>query len=416
MTSAVPRESLPGGSEFGSPDDILNVLYQLRDALTEMLSATGVDITKTRATARELNLDRNLVWQVTNVMNSPDILAASRSIPSRAKIETLCEVCRERGASADSAKSVIDSLAQFERMVEVSLGNRADFETMLASLEQEDVTARQEPTRKLAFHCNSTIWGVQSKLNFKACFTAPSLTEPDKLEVMQVSGLVGFRRLRPVSWPLSRAHAYSDTGEALKLNYDPLRQVDGDEGEPSLLTEFCSQPAPVINRVSTSYGHFYELARGPIGNAGMCTCIFAERVTPRFERYRTTREEFHATMIDLITPSEHTILDLFLHHELGDYDPPEAMLLDRLSAARGYDPELDAKYQLPMSVNTTRLGSSASGTATPQFPLYPKVLSDVLKSMGWKHEDFDGFRLSLKYPPVPSAMVLRIPLRWKPEA
>ncbi len=416
MASADPREPQPESSEFGSQDDILNVLYHLRDALTAMLSATGVDITKTRATARELNLDRNLVWQVTHVMNSPDILSASRAIPSRAKFEKLCEVCQGRGASRATADRVIESLDLFERMIEVSLGNREDFETMLASLEQEDVTTRQEPTRKLAFHCNSTIWGVQSKLNFKACFTAPSLTEPDKLEVMQVSGLVGFRRLRPVSWPLSSSHAYSDTGETLELNYDPIRDADGDEGEPSLLTEFCSQPPPVINRVTTSYGHFYELARGPIGNAGLCTCIFAERVTPRFERYRTTREEFHATMIDLITPSEHTILDLFLHHDLGDFDPPEAMLLDRLSAARGYNPELDAKYQLPMSVNAIRLGSSASGTATPQFPLYPKVLSDVLKSMGWKHEDFDGFRLSLKYPPVPSALVLRIPLKWKPEA
>lgn len=416
MASADSSESQPESFEFGSPSDILNVLYHLRDALTEMLSATGVDITKTRATARELDLDRNLVWHVTQVMNSPDILSASRAIPSRAQTVKLCEACQERGASAASARNVIESLDLFERMIEVSLGNREDFETMLASLEQEDVTSRQEPTRKLAFHCNSTIWGVQSKLNFKACFTAPSTTEPDKLEVMQVFGLVGFRRLRPVSWPLSRSHAYSDTGEALELNYDPVRQVDGEGGGASLLTEFCSQPTPVIHRVDTSYGHFHELARGPIGNAGLCTCVFAELVTPRFERYRTSREEFHATMIDLITPSEHTILDLFLHHELGRFDAPEAMLLDRLSAARGYDPEMDAKYQLPMTVSATGLGSSASGTATPEFPLYPNVLSDVLTSMGWKHEDFDGFRLSLKYPPVPSAMVLRVPLSWKAEA
>lgn len=415
MTSTDPTESGPESSEFGAPDDVLNVLYLLRDALTEMLSATGVDITKTRATARDLGLDRNLVWQVTHVMNSPDILSAARAIPSRAKMEKLCEVCAERGASKASVRGVIESLDCFERMIEVSLGNREDFETMLASLEQEDVTGRQEPTRKLAFHCNSTIWGVQAKVNFKACFTAPSATEPDKIEVMQVSGLVGFRRLRPVPWPLSRSHAYSDTGEELELNYDPIGPDDSHGGERSLLTEFCSQPLPEIHRVSTSYGHFYELASGPIGNAGLSTCIFAERVTPLFERYRTSREEFHATMIDLVTPSEHTILDLFLHHELGAFEAPEAMLLDRLSTARGYDPELDAKYQLPMSVGAVGLGSSASGTATPQFPLYPRVLSSVLESMGWKHEDFDGFRLSLKYPPVPSALVLRVPLRWKAE-
>lgn len=414
MESAERSESRPTSLDFGTPEDVLNVLYGIRDALTEMLSATGADVTKTRATARQLGLDRNLIWRVTHVMNSRDILSATREIPSRKQIVKLCQVCEEHGASAEMVQKVIASIDLFERMIEVSLGNREDFETMLISLGQEDVTTRQEHARKQAFLANSTIWGVQSKVNFKACITAPSREEPDKMEVVQITGLVDFRRLRPVPWPLSRSHAYSGTGEVLAMTYDSIEQDEGRGADLPLLTAFSSKPAPEINCIPTAYGKLYELASGPIGNAGACTCIFAEKIHPHFERYRTAREAYHATMIDLVTPSEHLILDMFLHRELDCSGPPEAMLLDRLSSVRGYHPELDAKFQLPLSVQPIGLGSSAAGTATPQFPLYPKILSHVLDSLGWRHEDFEGFRLSLKYPPVPSATLIRIPLGEKP--
>jgi len=393
---------------FSAPEDILGVLLELRVALNELLVAAGVDPAKTRATARELDLDRNLVWRMTRLASAEDILSVTRDIPAAKHFAKLCEVCRERGAASEAVGRVEAAVANFEAMVASCLGDRETLDALAAGLEYEDVTQRQESARKLAFMGNSSVWGVQARVNFKATLHAPSRERADRIRTARLSGLVQFRRLRQVEWPIHRVHGYNDDGSVIQLTPHPLEVRTEVAHDLPLLPQFCSHPLPEIRTVKTSYGRRYELPAGPIGNAGALTCVFADVFTPEFNRFRTETERYLASMIDLVTPSEAVILDMFLHRDLEFATSPEALLLDRLSIERGYQPGRDEQHQLPLSARPLRLGTGVAGAASPQFPEYGKLLQHVIGKLDHDPGEFRGYRVYLRYPPVPSALVMRL--------
>ena len=402
--------SVESREQYGAPEAILVVLHDLRAALAELLITVGADPKKARATARFLELDTNSVWRITHLINATDILSAMREIPSRNKIEKLCAVCAKRGAPSGTVNKVLAAIDTFERAVEYSVGDRESFDALLTGLDYDDVTQRQESSRKLTFLGNSSLWGVQAKVNFKAVIFALNEDDSNYVSAVRVSGLVNLRRLRPVRWPLYHMYLYRDDGTTITNTPDPIDPYADEVGGLPLLESFSSTDNPDIVGVETEYGKSFILAPGPIGNAGAKTFVFADRIAPMGSRFRNGVEEYAAAMIDLVTPSELLVFDMFVHQDLNLSTPPEALLLDRLSTVRGYNPPEDEQHKLPLSIKPLLMGRGSASSATPQFPQYPEVLEYVFERAGWVAREFVGYRLVLRYPPVPTAAVMRMPL------
>ena len=299
MNSTDHNQPLTSAQEelYGSPDAILDVLYLVRDALTELIASTGADPAKTRDTARRLDLSNNQVWPVSRFINALDILAGSSEVIDRVKFEKICAACAEKGAPqnlVDQARQAIDT---FEDLIARSAGDRQSFSLMLTGLGLEDVTQRQESTRKVAFLSNSSLWGVQCRLSFKTVIFTPSSAEPgqiaDKVDAIRVFGMVDFRRLRPVPWPLYRMHGYYDDGTICPGTGIPIESPLEGPGSLPLLKDFCSQPLPDLCSVKRDYGRRFDLCEGPIGNAGLLTCVIADRLVNWQSIYRNPgKEEF----------------------------------------------------------------------------------------------------------------------------
>ena len=103
------------------------------------------------------------------------------------------------------------------------------------------------------------------------------------------------------------------------------------------------------------------------------------------------------------------LFDVFVHHDLPISGFPECTLLDRLTAPRGYDPENDAARQLPLSNQVLRLGQGLHGIASPHYQRYAQLMDHVFSKTGLAPADYQGYRLSIRYPQIPTAA----DLQWK---
>jgi len=402
-------------NDSGAPDHLLKILNAVRRAFRQVMLASGMDPKKTRETARALNLDRNLVWRITRIINTADILEISRDVPSQNQINKFCLACEAQGAPTGLIEHLQESCRDFETMVREVFDDRDSLNAVAAGLDFGDVTTRQKNMRQQAFLANSSIWGVQARVNFKTTIHAPSATDPDSITTARLEGLVRFRRLRPVPWPLRREHGYMDDGRIMDLVSRAVDPEVPDSDLPPIVPRFCSQPMPDIRTVKTEYGRLMQIPEGPLGNTGALDIVFADVFKPDFNRYRNADSDHLASMIDLITPSELLVLDMFLHHDLEHEGTPEAFLLDRLTSTRGFRPEAQRiPEQLPLSIQTFSLGSGTAEVSSPRYPEYPDLLNHIFDCMDWRANDFRGYRLLMPYPPVPTAAMLMIKSPEKP--
>lgn len=403
----VPRQDSITTRKYTTPESVLQVLHESRESLQEILAATGVDTSQVRATARALELDRTFVWRLGRVLSSADLLDTARDFPSQDRVEKICQACLDHGASRDQANRLRQAAAQLDDLIINSAGDRESFAIMLNGLEYDNVTQRQEGARKQAFHGNSAIWGVQARVLLKVLMVYPNRDDPNWATVCRVAGMVDLRRLRSTTWPLHRSVAYSDDGTPVQSLAKAVdREAEEQHGLP-LLAAFSSDPVPEITRTQTNYGERFDLAAGAIGISSSVDCVFADVIEYGHPSRRTEVNRYTASMIDITTPAEVVISDLYLSRELTIGGEPEALLLDRVNTPRGYLPEADDRNRLPLSSHPLLLGPGAGGVATPYYPRFPQLLTDLFERLEISQQDFTGYRLLLRYPPLSTAVIIR---------
>lgn len=400
---------------YCSPEAILDVLLDVQQSLLRLLESARLDPTKGRETARALGLDRTLIWRVTRVVRTEDILAAIGDIPTSSQVDKICRACLDIGAPEVEVARARDAVDRFEQVVKECAGNREYFEAMVSGLVVDDVTQRQENARKLAFLSNFALWGAQAAVNFKTIIYLPNASDPDTIDAVRIGGLVNFKRSSAGRWPIHRIHAYTEAGENVPTVAEP---VVADESQPQglpLLRPFCSEILPEIIAVERKYGTRFDLEAGSFGIAGALTCVFAEVVRGFQGAYRdpAMHNLFMASMNDLFTPSEFLVHDVFLHRDVVVGSAPEVMLLDRLTTTRGYNPEEDERNRLPLSAKILAV-SPGPMSALKRYPAYLSMVQFVLDKLGFESGDFRGHRFTMTYPPVPTALVMRFGLPDRP--
>jgi hypothetical protein len=60
-----------------------------------------------------------------------------------------------------------------------------------------------------------------------------------------------------------------------------------------------------------------------------------------------------------------------------------------------------------MAEQIEEIGHCPPFSATPLIPGYSKMVDRVYTRMGWSAKDFHGFRVVMKYPPMPTAIMIR---------
>jgi hypothetical protein len=284
--------------------------------------------------------------------------------------------------------------------------------------------------RKLSFRGNSATWGVQARVHLSSYILAPSAERDDMLDLGLLCGLLDFQRLRSdVAWAVATMSGFhdeprADSSTALPPgtihDLDRFTAVDPDYAAPGaapLIGDFCSQPPPPLRAVPGAPGtRRYELVEGPVGKTAAVTCVTGLIRRGAAPRYRSTADQFGEVMVTLTTPVEMAILDLLVHRSMMESMPPSAHLYSLLPGGPVYPRAGRDHGLLPMSERVSELGSGLGvpDIVTPEVPRYTQMVRRMLAAGGWSLGDFVGYRLRIKFPPIPTLAVLRFGLPAAP--
>jgi len=384
------------------------VLQSVRQALTELYGAVGVDPNAPQDAARRLGINRNLTWKISRVIAANDPFAALNHLPGAQGIGLVIEAFRQNGASAELIGNVEAAMRRFNEVIDLHAGDRDRFELTLESMGLFERERRMEGGRELAFRGNSMIWGVRARTRLASFFLGPGDTGDGTLINVHVAGLLGFQRLRPgARWRLFRLQAHDDTGRALEAMLRPEEVEPKGPGDPPLLIrEFCSPRIPELEVVDGARGREYILPGGPVGNLGEFDCMFGNIVRNTPSR-RTATDEWIGGAATITLPVEHLVFDLIIHRDVRFAGGPEVMVHGFPHGGIDSPEAQSAAVALPFSERPVELAGRPPAVATPLVPRYSNLLSRVFSRMGWTPSDFSGLRLRIDFPPMSSRVVVR---------
>ncbi|UYV13370.1 MAG: hypothetical protein NCW75_03575 [Phycisphaera sp.] len=374
---------------------------ELRGALLDMYVQVGADPDKPQDVSRKLELNKNLTWKLSRVMQAEDAFEALPLLPGMAGLDLALDAMAKAGASEYAIERVRSAIAEVDSMVEIHGGDRATMELMLDSMGSNGL----EKSRKLAYRGNAGLWGMLAKVRVTAQFIAPSATDPDKLDAVQIAGLHQVRRFRPVPrWPVFRLGRYLVSGESGQF---PIEDEDG--SHEGMLSSFSRGPMPEIHAKKEGDGLVYEVGDGPVGKTGEFSCYFGFGHRNFVPRYTKTPGETGSLAAAVGMPVETLLFDLFVHKDLREALAADAAVYGGPWLGTAAFPE---QAKLPVNERLINLGRGGN-LATPLVDQYAPMMKLAFERAGWASEDFYCLRLVVEHPPMPSRAVIRFPLRQK---
>ncbi len=371
--------------------------------LEEYCGGGGAGIT---AISERLGVHRKLAWQIRNVAYSPDPFVAARFIPTPAGIETLLASLTQLGAPPAQRERLAAAAEAFESLLKAHAGDRASLEMLVDSLTEDAPRPAEEKWRERAFQGNSFIWGAQARTLLSASALNFSKNRRDWFDAFQVRGLIGLRRLRPnVHWIIGQAAVIDDAAPQRRLERTPL-DPDGaaqSQGVP-LMLEFCSRPAPAVRRRPADPGLLNdELLPAPVGFAGQQTIVTGEMLRELGPVYATPGNERLLFGAVVRTPVEVFIYDQFVHRGLFPGVERELCIFGELNSPITQD----ERDRLPTAERIEHLGRGLTAARSAEVPGYQQMLRAAFAAAQWDPEEFEVYRVRMKYPPMPASVVIR---------
>lgn len=386
------------------------VVYGVRRAMGELLASVGADPSEPQEVSRQFGIDKTLAWKIARVIREPDPWNSVAHIPRRPSILILVAALAKAGAAAGPIEDLLAAIDRFETFVELHSDDRETLEIMIgSSTKVAGAAKRLDAFRRSAYQSNSAIWGVRAKLQICIHVLAP---EGDSLlSKATITGFHGFNRLRPdVPWSVATL-AHWDVGatESRESADSIVPMAPGLDGvDVPILSEFCSEPLPGMRSVRLANGQTrFEINRGPVGNTAAATVILGWVSKGTVSRYETYPGEHGEHGVFMSTPAETMVHDLLVHRSLKFAHNPTAHVFSELPGGPRYLTDGEAAGTIPFHEKVLDLGAGPPDLTTPEFPRYRDLAALGTRSLGFELSDFQGYRVRLAHPPIPTLAILR---------
>jgi hypothetical protein len=386
------------------------LLLDMRGSLSRLFDSVDVDSSNALEMARRVKINKNLTWKLSRIVREEDPIAAVALIPGKTGVTKIIESFSTAGAArsiVDEIREIFDRLDQF---IALHAGNRETFDIMVDSLEHDNQAQRAEVHRKLAYRGQGAVWGVQTKAQLSMHFVAPN-PNPEWLDFAVVSGLIDLRRLRSdAPWAVASVRTFDHDGlEEAILPYEPIDDEGFEDGLP-LIREFCTSPRP---RLRTTPGPDrstkFELVAGPVGNTAATTCVTGWIYRGTANRFQNEHDKLGEHFVSLSTPAEVAYHELFVHRSLEFALDPQPFLYSHLPGGPVFPQSGRDRGLLPLHETVTPLGNPPDLYAAG-LEFHSSLVEKVVSRLCGAVEDYHGFRLTIRYPPIPTIALLRYPL------
>jgi len=273
---------------------------------------------------------------------------------------------------------------------------------------------RQDQVRKMAFQGNCAIFGIAAKAQLGLTILSPNADDPAWIDIAQIGGLIGFRRLRPdARWVLFQQAAYNDDGTPMQ---NPAQPIIRDPQRPDswVMREFCSTPTPELNILETPTGRQYELTGGTVGNTGALTCIYGRHNRAFGSIYRDAHNRRGELVVNLVTPAEQVHTDVLVHEQFASKIDMQCELYSRLADMPVHDCPQRERGKLPFDLTPRTLGPGLAALATPTIRDYPALVRRVMDELDLDASAYRAYRLTMPYPPIPTMLLFAFDLPERP--
>jgi hypothetical protein len=400
-----------------------HVLRRLRAAVSAVIQAIpgAHAIQKAADLQRALDIRATLAWQMYRLAYAADPLPEGSTIPGTGAMNRFFEAAVARGVPKTVAETARQAVREFKGVVQAHAGDRSAFDSMISSIGGKTSAAVDLQHKRAAYKANSHIWGVRAKTQLSCMILRPSPSDPERVDMLGVRGLIGLRRLRPnATWEISRSRQSESDGRVLQ-RHDPKRAIPidppGADDTPgfSLLQGFCSQPLPRFKSVCGPSGFAsVELEPTDIGNKAAVTCVFADVFPAFFARYcePDDPDPVFTSHSMVRTPCEVLVHDVMIAPAVL-WEPAEPLVYSDL---RTVDPAPGGRERdlLPTSASVVHLGKGPDVLSSPDVPRYVEMVRYALDRAGWDGRQFEVYRCRVEFPVMPSSVMVRFEMPQRP--
>jgi hypothetical protein len=399
------------------------VLRRLRAAVAGVIDGLpgAASIARAADLQRALDVRSTLAWQVYRLARTTDPLPEGSTIPGTGAMNRFFDAAVARGAPETVVEAARQAVREFKGVVQAHAGDRSAFDSMISSLGGQASAAVDLQHRRAAYKANSHIWGVRAKAQLSCLILRPAPSDPERVDMLGVRGLIGLRRLRPnATWEISRSRQSESDGRVLQ-RHDPKRVIPidppGADDTPgfSLLQGFCSQPLPKFKSVRGPAGFAsVELEPTDIGNKAALTCLFGDVYPGFFARYcdPDDPDPVFTSHSMVRTPCEVLVHDVMITPAVLS-EPAEPLVFSDL---RTVDPAFAGRSRdlLPTSASVVHLGRGPQVLSSANVPRYAEMVQYALDRAGWDARQFDVYRCRVEFPVMPSSVMVRFEMPRRP--
>lgn len=384
--------------------EILAVASALHHTLNALVVAVPVAGGGPVALAQALGIDKVLASRVLKALRQQDAIAALYFLPGPEPLRSLVKAADRRGAPAGVSGAARAAVDDFERLINVDIGDRSLLDSILSAW-IPDARAEFELRRKqAAYKALSQLKGVQADIVLATCLLAPS-EDPALMDVVWIHGLTGLHRVRPGVVVKIASRRMSNEPSARRP-----QTLDGstiEDTSPPLVPDFCSRPTPEVHVHRVEDSLFYTLGGDGFGAGSAVDMMFVE--VNRSELKRPVRPEGPAQdwgaargayfFAEAVVPAKAMQFDMVVHEALFAGQDPVLRVHD--TAFEGVADVFDARRELDrldLLESIVPLGKGLSGVRSGGVPRYQELIQDVMSRLGYDAARFRAFRCAIDYP------------------
>jgi hypothetical protein len=408
--AAAPSAGLAASRHFKG--EVQSAIGSVRRRLGAIVESVCGGSPRAQDITDRFGIYRKLGWQIWNVVYGDDALTAIRHLPNARTLKVWNEAASARGVDAKLLAQLDDAIGRFYRSVEAHAEDREMLE-MLVEAESSDEES-QARWRKQAFTGNAFIWGARAKCMFACALIFPSRRE-GWFDMIRIQALIGLVRTRPnLRWPFAQLLVRDDAGKKrsfarVPLSHSPAVRATG----VPLLEAFCSKPLPAVQRRPGNMGMVEdELLPGEVGQTGAANVITGEILREVGTVWAEKPGEWAQFGTGVRTPSELLVSDQLVHRDLYPGVTRELRVYGELMTQLSRD----ERDRLSVAEKVRHLGRASDGIATADVPRYDELLSFAIKKSGYRPDDFETYRVRMKYPPLPVSVIVRHDVPMRPAA